>query len=69
MYAHLLHLLYIIFMWRKRIWVGADDDDVGADDLYLAREEDEGQSSTKANHHYLAERNLSSSQTLIISEL
>ena len=48
--------------------VGIADDDVGSDDLYLAREEDEGQSSTKANHHYLAERNLSSSQKLIISE-
>ena len=47
----------------------ADDADVGADDLYLSREEDEGQSSTKTNHHYLAERNLSSSQTLLISEL
>ena len=66
MYAHLLHLLYI-FMRRKGMWVGVDED-VGADDLYLSREEDEGQSSTKANHHYLAERNLSSSQKHIISE-
>ena len=40
------------------MWLGVDDDDVGADDLYLSREEDEGQSSTKTNHHYLAERNL-----------
>ena len=68
MYAHLLHLLCIIFMRRKRMWLGVDDDDVGADDLYLSREEDEGQSSTKANHHYLAERNLFSSQKHIISE-
>ena len=50
------------------MWLGVDDDDVGADDLYLSREEDEGQSSTKTNHHYLAERNLSSSQKHIISE-
>ena len=55
-------------MRRKRMWLGVDDDDVGADDLYLSREEDEGQSSTKTNHHYLAERNLSSSQKHIISE-
>ena len=49
--------------------LGADDDDIGADDLYLSREEDEGQSSTKTNYHYLAERNLPSFQKRIISEL
>ena len=52
-------------MW---VGLGAADDDVGSEDLYLPREEDEGQSSTKTNHHYLAERNLSSSQKHIISE-